>query len=301
FGQWLRLFGLTRRYRVHVMHMYLFSSTLVGTVASLLMGVPVKLAARREFGAWWMSATHHRAMALCHRVHQAVTGNSLEIVREVTELERVPRGKVHLIYNGIDYEDLRRRIAEAPAVDYRHHGPTLGMVANLVPVKGHRYLLDAMPAVVRRHPEVHLVLVGDGPLKDDLVDQCRRLDITDKVTFAGRQPAVNWLGRFDVAVQSSISEGGSNVVLEYMAAGLPMVVPSVGANGELLRHRETAWLVPPEDVDAFAEGLCAVLDDKELARAMGEAAHREVVDKYTSEQMVRRMEALYTDLVEARG
>jgi glycosyltransferase involved in cell wall biosynthesis len=285
---------------VKIAHLYLFSSILVGTIVTLATGGVVRVAARRESGSWWMKRHHHWAMRLAHAFNAAVVANTDEIVRECRTLEKLPTSKLHLIYNGIDIEALRRDIARAAPLPLSGvDGRRIGMVANLVPIKGHAVLFDAFAEVTKTHPDATLLLVGDGPLKDELNTRCRELGIADKVHFLGRTPAARLLGRIDIAVQASLSEGGSNVVLEYMAAGLPMAAPAVGANAELLRHGETARLFEPGDASGLARELNHLLDRPDEAKRMGEAARRMIETELTSRAMVARMEDLYERVLEA--
>lgn len=298
-GQYWRLLRLLRECRPAILHMYLFSSTLAGTLAGLLARVPRLVASRRESGSWWMLPRHRRALSLGHRFHHAVVANSTEIARELRELESVPADRVHVIFNGVDLESVT---GPGDAIDPSHpaltgDGPVVGMVGNLVPVKGHENVLAAAMQVHQKRPDARFVLIGDGPLRNKLETRAQSLGLDDAVRFVGREPAGWWLPIFDIAVQSSLSEGGSNVVLEYMAAGKPMVVTAVGANVDILEHGRTALLVPPEDPDAMAREILALLADPERAAVMGNAARDEVASKYTARAMVEHMQALYDSVI----
>ncbi len=292
------LAGIMRRHNIAVIHANLFDSTVAGILTAAWLGIPVRIASRRE-SAVWMKPRHHWAMRLTNRLCHAVIVNSSEIAHQCRAWQGLAAEKIRLIYNGIDHHDLQQRLSlHTPRPLSRTGHPVIGMVGNLVPLKGHSKLLQAMVTVLREFPDCKLVLVGDGPLRHDLESQAASLGIAANIIFAGRCPCETWLHSFSLAVLSSLSEGGSNAVLEYMSAGLPMVVTAVGAHPEILCHREHACLVPPADSQALANEIIWILKHRDLATAMGEAARRELLEKYTSGIMAQKMMNLYLELAE---
>jgi glycosyltransferase involved in cell wall biosynthesis len=224
--------------------------------------------------------------------------NSREIADEIRRLEGVPEARIRLIHNGIDLSRFdRARREPLPAPFPAGEGPAVGMIANLVPVKGHADLLEAFARVRRERSDARLVLVGDGPLRAALEARAGGEDLAGAVHFAGRHPAPPWIDRFDVAVQSSVSEGMSNVLLEYMAAGRPMAVTAVGATPEALEDGVHGRLVPPRDPAALAAAILDLLRDPERAARLGTAARARVEERFTAARMVRRMEDLYDAMV----
>lgn len=298
---WLEFYRLTRiirKFRIDLIHVYLFSSTIVGTLIAVIMGVPIRIASRRESATRWMRWYHHWAMRFAYFFCPVVVVNSKEIGEQCLILEKVPEQKIRLIYNGIDWKaflDLKK-VSQGRSIDDQRRKCHIGMVGNMVPIKGHKYLLDAMVRVIKECPSARLTLVGDGPLKKELMKQTEALDLVNAVHFAGRRKAEEWLHLFGIAVQSSLSEGGSNVMLEYMASALPMVVTAVGANREILRHGETALLVPPGDSCALAESIIFLLKNPRKANQLGKAAFSKVIQEFTAAKMVSQMEELYLDL-----
>ena len=146
-----------------------------------------------------------------------------------------------------------------------------------------------------RIPGARFVLVGDGPERAALARQAHNLGIADRVALRGLvAQGADVLSEMSVFALPSHVEGMSNALLEAMAAGLPVVATDVGGNGEVMVAGETGLLVPPRDPDALAEALVLLLKDPERARAMGAAGRARVEQSFTVEQMVARLQTLYT-------
>lgn len=132
----------------------------------------------------------------------------------------------------------------------------LTCVANLRPVKNHRLLIDAASQVLTRRPDALFVLAGDGPLREQILAEIGRRGLRDQVRFMGRVPQANRLvAASDVLLLSSHSEGLPVVVMEALAAGVPVVSTAVGGIPELIDDNRNGILTPPGSPDAFAEGI----------------------------------------------
>lgn len=180
----------------------------------------------------------------------------------------------------------RRRPSGAP--------PTVTCVARLVPLKGHRVLLEALAALRARHPRLRCWLVGDGPLAAELRQHVRALGLEGCVRLWGRRDDVpRLLAATDVFVLPSLQEVTPLAITEAQLAGLPVVATDVGGIPELVRHGESGWLVPPGDARALAAALDAVLSDPGLARRLGEAGRAAALAERTWDRHWERLLAVY--------
>jgi glycosyltransferase involved in cell wall biosynthesis len=172
-------------------------------------------------------------------------------------------------------------------------------VARLERAKEHALLLRAFQRLSAQASDVKLLLVGSGRLEGDLRALATRLGIADKVLFAGQvSPVAAVFHLADVFALSSSWEGLPLVVLEAMAARLPMVLTSVGGIPEVVEHERTGILVAPGDEHAFAAALERVFAMSNEARAtMGHVARRHVQERYRVEQMVAATQGLYDQVL----
>ncbi|MFC1807901.1 glycosyltransferase [Candidatus Omnitrophota bacterium] len=319
----LELVGVMRSKRVDVVHTLLFSSNIYGIFAAFFAGVHVRISAKREIEDW--KRWHHVMLnKISNLLCSKVVANS-EAVREFAmKQERITPEKIVTIYNGIGLandvgaasgrensslspsetaptlEKVCSRPEAAPTLG--SDGIVVGCVANLIPIKGHRYLIEAMVDVVKHRTDAKLLLVGDGYLRSSLEEYAENLGIKDNVVFAGRQKDVSsYLNMMDIYVSSSISEGFSNSILEAMAHRLPVVATDVGGNPEAVIDNDTGLLVKPQDSAAMVKGIIKLIDDKDLREKMGKSGYEVIKSKFTSEKMVGEYQELYTRLVNIRG
>jgi glycosyltransferase involved in cell wall biosynthesis len=174
----------------------------------------------------------------------------------------------------------------------------VGCVANFRAQKGHKYLLQAMVQVRRSIPDVRLVLVGMGPLEQEVRRMTRELGLDSTVVFAGARDDVPRVASiFDVFALSSVQEGLSIAVLEALALGKPAVVSRVGGLTEVVEDGKQGLSVPPADPRAMAEAICTVLGEPELRARMGAAALRRA-SHFGNQESVRRVEEVYEELLQ---
>jgi glycosyltransferase involved in cell wall biosynthesis len=280
-----------------------FYSNVFGMVGAALARVPARVASKRETKGMRTPA-QRRVELLAYRLAHAVVANAEAVRRQLVE-DGVPARKVSVVYNGLDDERLR------PPADFSREETldSLGLprgrrlvtlVANLRhAVKDHPTFLRAARRVRSEVPEAAFVLAGEGELEASLRALASELGIADAVFFTGRCARVGeLLAVSDVCVLSSAAEGFSNAILEYMAAGRPVVATDVGGAREAIVEGETGHLVPAGDDERMAARIRELLRDPERARAMGERGRRRVVQQFSCAAQLARTEALYEGLLE---
>jgi glycosyltransferase involved in cell wall biosynthesis len=173
-------------------------------------------------------------------------------------------------------------------------------VSRLAPVKGHKYLISAIPKVLENVPSAKFLLVGDGELRGNLEQQAF-LELSlpnDSVIFTGlRHDVPGLLAISDLFVLSSINEGMGMVLVEAMAAGLPVVATRVGGVADVVVDGETGILVPPRNPNALSDAIVKLLKDENMRRRMGEAGQARVDPAFGAEAMVRKIESVYEELI----
>ncbi len=206
------------------------------------------------------------------------------------------RSAIDMVLRGQELDRLRER-AELP-VDpplERSGSPTLLAVGRLAEQKGHRFLLEAMPAVLAANRDVRLLVAGDGHLHRSLRQQAAPLG--DRVAFLGvREDVPALIASADVFVFPSLWEGQGNALLEAMAIGAPIVATAIPSTLETVAHEESALLVPPADTAALAAAVNRLLADRELAGRLGAAARARAA-AYDIERTTRELESVYDRVI----
>jgi glycosyltransferase involved in cell wall biosynthesis len=174
----------------------------------------------------------------------------------------------------------------------------VGVVANLRAVKGLEVFVEAAAQLGAAVPDVHFEIAGEGELRPRLEQRIQELGLTGRFTLPGSVRNIPaFLETLDVAVLCSLAEGMSNAILEYMAAGRPIVATAVGHTTHVIDDRVHGLLVPPGNAPALAEAIGRLLREPTFAARLGEAARRRARDKYSREVMIHNFETFYHRLV----
>lgn len=222
-------------------------------------------------------------------------------IARVLEAAGVPAAKIRQVYSAIDFKSYqspldvptaRQRLELPPAV------PVLAVIAQLIPRKGHRFLLEALPTILASHPDTQVLFVGEGADEARLREQVSRLGLSGHVRFLGyRNDIGDILRACDLLVHPATMEGFANVAMQAMAAGLPVVSSAVGGMPESVRDGVTGLLVPPQDPALLAAAILRLLDDPALPRQLGERGKAIVENEFNTDAMVKGNLAVYEELL----
>ena len=304
-GYWRAVGGIAQRLRSghhDLLHTFFPESVTMGPYLAAVSGVP-HVTSRRDLGYWYTPAK----LALLRsgrRFTRRFLANSESVRESVARREGIPTGRIEVITNAVDTTLLE---AVEPVDIHAELGlepDTMTMVlpANLRPVKGVELALHALAGLNRQGLRTHLVNIGENSaLLQEYRDMCEGLGIPDRVSFLGHLPrseTLRWSAGADVVLNTSLSEGLSNAVLEAMALGRPVVATAVGGNRELVRDGETGLLVPSGNREALTNALARLCRDPELARGMGRRGAEVVRGSHEPRKVVRRYEEIYRETVE---
>jgi glycosyltransferase involved in cell wall biosynthesis len=296
-----------KRQRVDILHTHDFYTNVFGMWAGAVAGVPVRIAARRESSG--MRSTSRRTLErTSYRAATRIVANCEEVRHQLTGEGISPR-RIEVIYNGVDASRMcHSRLADRSEMAASFGLPTdprrrfISIVANLrLPVKDHATFLRAARKVSEVAPQATFVVAGEGELMNAMRLLAKELGITNQTFFLGRCSRVaELLSITEVGVLSSLYEGFPNAVLEYMAAGCPVVATDVGGIHEAVVDGETGYLVEARDHEAMAKQILRLLDAPHRVREMGILGQQIVKQKFSSEAQVNAVAALYERLLPAR-
>jgi glycosyltransferase involved in cell wall biosynthesis len=287
FSSWLK------REQIDVVQVHFPDSTYFGVLAARLAGIPV-IGTRRNT-AEFPSTLSHVLGRLVHRRTSMTIANCDAARRACIEQARAAPESVIVLPNGIDLA--RFESMPSLASTFGTRPPLIGAVANLRRVKGLDTFLRAAATVCQALPAVGFVVAGEGSERAALEHLIAELGLTGRCRLVGRVDDVpGFLADLDIAVLCSQSEGLSNALLEYMAAGRAIVATAVGGNPELIEHGVSGLLVAPNNPAELAEALRRLLDDQQLASRCGEAAKRKVTN-FSWQAVTQKHEDVYASIV----
>lgn len=215
----------------------------------------------------------------------------------------IPAKKVVRIYNGIEtehyradgLEGVRHRVRREYAI---HDGEVLiGSVGRLVWQKGFEYLLRAMPAILQEFPNVRFILVGDGPLRQELENLATSLGVRDKLIFTGYSGDVrSLLAALDIIVIPSVLEGFPMITLEAMAMEKPIVATAIDGINEQIENKKEGLLVAAKNPLEIARALKRLLDDRNYTLLLGKNGRKKVIREFSVEKMITKTMDVYGQL-----
>ncbi|MEX0760814.1 MAG: glycosyltransferase [Dehalococcoidia bacterium] len=313
-GRVLKLARLIRSLKIDLVHTSNFHGEFYGGLAGRLAGVPVvgtltntayervrlqddpnlnpaKLFAVRQIRKQVNRRTHGRFVAISEYVKEST-------LREL----RISPDLVRVIYRGLPRDD-GGQVARDPelvaSLGLEDAFPVLLNVGRLVPQKGQRYLVEAMPEVLKAHPKARLLIVGSGFLEDDLKALSDRLGLDGSVQFLGRRDDVpDLMGVADMFVFPSLFEGLGVSLLEACSAGKACVATNVGPLPEVIEDGKSGVLVAPQDAAGLAGAINRLAGDVELMESLGREARRVAGRKFLIDRSVEQLESLYSDVLQ---
>lgn len=283
---------------IQLLHCHGFKADIYGLIASKWIGIPAVATHHGWTHGRTLIRLYERLDAVALRFFSRVVAVSESASHEMGRLE-VPRERLRIIYNGIDLSMVQRNSSAASRTKWGipPDDQVVGIVGRLSPEKGHGVFLDAAQRVLARRPHTTFLIVGEGELRVALASRARSLGIERSVRFLGfQQDMAQIYSALDLLVSSSFREGTPMVLLEAMAAGVPVIATSVGGVPELVGSQGATLLVAPGDPAPFATAICDLLAHPEKRSALTMSARQRVEDRFSAERMGKLYGQLYLEL-----
>jgi glycosyltransferase involved in cell wall biosynthesis len=306
-----RLARHIRRDGIQIVHTYNFYANVFAIPAAKFAGARV-VASIRDMGPYLSPKQRGVQRLICGLADRILVNASA--IRDWLVGDGYDGSRITVIPNGID---LGRFEHSAPSGSlHRELGlpvdaPLVGVIGRVVPLKGIEDFLRAAAVIASRFPAARFLIIGgsftgrggasinDDSYQKELMRLTAQLGLQERVIFTGFRPNVErLLPELSVSVLPSLSEGLSNALLESMAAGVPMVATRVGDTAAVVQSGENGLLVPPADPDLLAEAVCRLLDAPKLARRLGQAGRRSVIDRFSIARLVETTSLFYESLLQ---
>lgn len=215
---------------------------------------------------------------------------------------RISRQRIDCIPNGLDFDQWENMLDKKQARELLGFDPDskyIGIVGRLVDFKGHKYAIDAIPEIIELDPTIKLVIVGDGPNKEQLESQVAELGIGSQVVFLGQVDDVKKIySALDYFLFPSLNEPFGIAILEAMVSELPIIASNAGAVGEILENEETGLLVRPMNSQDIARKVKELIIDNNLAGRLSRNAKIQVIENYSICQMVNKTMGVYSTVLQ---
>ena len=290
---------LVQSEKIDILHTHLFYSGLAAAFAKKQLGSTTFAMMRHHTGVVRMlgSAFHVRADKwMAERAGRVLTVS--EAARQyMLDVDGIRRDDIEVVYLGFDFEQMtpnaEKRAATRADFGFTDDDLVIGYVANFASGKGHVQLINAFDEVKRQIPNAKLILAGRGKLKE-VEDTVGRLGLGRRITFAGwRDDAAAIYNATDIFVQPSLSEAFSQVLIEAMGCGLPVIATKVGGAAEVIENDVNGILIEPDDPQAIAREVIRLAGDEKLRSVIADRGMTSVRERFSAETMVERHLELY--------
>jgi glycosyltransferase involved in cell wall biosynthesis len=296
--QIVALARLLRKSRADIIHAHGYFGSTFGRLAAIAARTPLIIAHVHTtyYGFKVRHLLIERSLSL---FTDKIVCVSRAVRRFVVEVEGISEKKASLIYNGVGEADLfeadQDRSITRESLGIGDEDMVVITVASLAPHKGHTVLLHAARVVLERHGNLRFVIVGDGPLRQELESHVQEMRLSLKVAFTGQRKDVAPLLRLaDLFVLPSTEREGLGIALiEAMAEGLPVVGTRLGGIPEVIDEGVNGLLVAPGNSHELAAALEGLIMDRARRQEMGRAGRRIYEQRFTAADMVQSIEALY--------
>jgi glycosyltransferase involved in cell wall biosynthesis len=297
------LLKVLRAKRADILHMHGYGATTFGRLCGWRMGVPSILHEHANHtDTPWFQKIADRMLAPHTDLAIAVSASTAEFT---TRARLMPADKTKVVYLGAPLDEFARArtadevAAARAALGIAPETIAVGTVTRLMPSKGNQYLVEAAPALIARHPQIRVFIVGEGELAGALEAQARALGLGDRLVFTGFQRDVGRvLSALDIVVFPSLWEGTPLTVFEALAMGKPIVATDADGLMDVLSDRRDALVVPRRNSGLLADAVARLIERPELAAGLAAEA-RKTGAQYDIGAFVRKMERLYVLLHEA--
>ena len=233
---------------------------------------------------------------LKYRFYKKIVTISKEI-RRVLHAEGIPSEKIEVIPSAVDTQRFNTTCDQEwfrAEFGLKPKHRTIGMLAQFIPRKGHRFLISAAPEILSRCPEARILLFGKGPLQNSIRQQCSSQQLGDKVLFAGfRNDLERILPCLNIVVHPATLEGLGVSLLQSAAAGVPIVATRVGGIPEIIENGINGYLIEAGDIQAITNRVINLLEDPIKSKRFGSCGRKKVESQFSIDKMAKSYLSLY--------
>ena len=303
FASMLKVSSWLKKNRIHIVHAHAHPAGYLGRTAAFIAGniglvyhvhtMPLDLLARHHIKESVLGLITDKILCISNSTRDYLIAKQFHV-----------KNKIEVLYNGVGLP-ISTKFIETPKSLARWDGscyPIIGIVASLTDNKGHASLLLAFGEIIKEFPKAKLLIIGDGPEMTNLHELAAKLGIQNHVVFCGvQQDVFPYLAYLDIFVLSSIyREGLPCTIIEAMAMRKPIVASNLHGIPEAVQDNVNGLLFHPGDSSAMANALLRLARDPETSRTFGKMGKKIYLEKFTFEQMMKRLEEIYIEIAQKR-
>jgi len=304
-----KLYRLIKNGHFHIVHTHSWKAGVLGRIAAWLAGTPLIVhtfhgLTFHDHQPWLVNRMIRLSERICAPLTHHYVSVSDVTTHKALEANIDRADKFTTVYSGMELDWYLNSKADPLAIRKElgipADAPVVGKIARLAPQKNHDELLNAVPEIVRRHPNVRFLLIGNGVLYEQILAQVRQLGFEENFVFAGlidRERIPDMISAMDVVAHTALWEGLPRVLPQAMAMGKPCVSFNTDGTPEVLITGKTGYMIDRHDSAGLADAVSDLLSDPNLRQRIGEAARKHVDPAFRAETMVSHTSDIYKKLI----
>lgn len=303
----MALSSIIKAGKFDIIHTNLIRADIIGRLLGNYAKIPIIITTEHGIHTWQVKGKFIEKLIKRAYCYTCKFTNKVIAVSEFVKNEliknSVPENKIIRIYNGVDADIFKPLSRDEKLKMHKYLSDLefenlIGVVGNLVSIKGHSFFIDAIPEILLQHPSSMVVFIGEGPLREELEDKVSQMGLSGKVKFLGQLSSIlpKMIASMDVFVQPSLTESFGLAVAEAQACAVPVVASRTGGIPEIVINGKTGFLVDPGNSSQIAEKVCFILSDPKKCLDMGIEGRRFVVENFNISQTSSSYYKLYCEL-----
>ncbi|MFH1904714.1 MAG: glycosyltransferase family 4 protein [bacterium] len=297
----LKLYKIIKQTKPHIVHTHTSKAGILGRWAAKFAGVPIVIhTPHGNVFSGYFGYFMTKLFVIAERISAHITDRIITLtpkgIDQHLRQKIGKRNKYISICSGVEVEKFANAKENKDVLNIAQNDIIIGVVARLVTVKGHRYLLEAMKLMESQ--SIKLLIIGDGPLRRELEEQAIESGIEKNVVFLGQRKDVpELLSVLDIFVMPSLNEGMGRAIAEAMVAEKPVIASKVGGIPDVVDDKITGILVSSKSPEALANAITYLMKNPEIAAQMGQEGKKKAVKNFGINSMIEQIENLYEELV----
>jgi len=289
--------------KINILHTHGYLASIYGLLAAILSKAKVRVVITFHQRAephptWKMNLNVHFMILLAYFAKAHIIAVSGDVKKSAAKRFNMLNNQITIIHNGIKLPSHRLEVLDKGSLGYSPNKHTIGIAGRLVPGKGHRFFVDLASAVTKERDDIEFVILGDGPLFDEIAEYIAMRKMKEHIKLMGHKDNIlDFIKNLSIMVICSDHEGIPYILLESLMLKIPVISTDVGGIPEVITHGMNGLLVKPGDNDGMKEQLVELIDHPERRIELGENGYNTIKNKFLSSRMAHETLNLYFNLI----
>lgn len=303
---------LLRKLKPDILHCHMYNATRIGSPAAFICGIPAVIETGHLVERWrsgLKKVISHRVDTLISTMVDQMIAVSTPVAEYFINQKKYPAQKVSTIHNWCDMTSFspesipsQQRSRLKNELQLPADSLILGVIGRLEEQKGHKYLFEVLPGILKRFPNIHILIVGQGSLEASFKNKAKQDKIQNNVHFLGfREDIPELLAILDILLLPSLFEGMPLTLIEGAAMGIPSIASKVDGSADVIQHGKSGFLIPPADTEALENYMEKLIISPDLRKVMSRNAADFAKNNFDMKKQLQKLENIYETVLKRKN